>query len=75
MSWTTRKSSAARPLRTLFEFGSEMKGFSPMMYIPRISDLSAAAMISTTVRPGFGSSETPQASSKRARIAGSATDW
>ena len=74
MSCTARKSSAARALRTFAVFGSLMNGFSPWMYMPRMSPCSAAWMISTTVSPGWGSSGTPHAASKRPRIAGSFTD-
>ena len=40
--------------------GSDIAGFSPMMYIPLIVPRWIASMISTTVSPGSGSSASPQ---------------
>ena len=65
MSCTTRWSSIASASRAWSTSGSDIAGFSPMMYMPRISPFFAAFMISTTVRPGFGSSSRPQSRSKR----------
>ena len=72
-SCTTRCSSAASPARACARSGSDMAGFSPMTTMPLISPRFAASRISTTVRPGFGSSGTPHSFSKRARTASSAT--
>ncbi len=41
-----------------------------MMYMPRIWRFLAAFMISTTVRPGSGSSAVPHSVSKRCRASG-----
>ncbi len=55
-------------------FGSDRNGFSPIMYIPRTPPFNAEPMISVTVRPLTASrSVSPQAFSKRARVASSAT--
>jgi hypothetical protein len=75
MSCTTRKSSAESALRTLFTFGSDMNGFSPIMYMPRTEPWSAADTISVTVRPGLPESGTPHAASKRSRTSSSSTRW
>ncbi len=75
MSCTQRKSREASAFRTLFTLGSERKGFSPIMYIPRISFLRAPFMISTTVRPASRSSGTRHLSSNFFRISGSSTLW
>ena len=53
MSCTTRWSSAASASRAWSTSGSDIAGFSPMMYMPRILPSYAAFMISTTVRPGL----------------------
>ena len=72
MSWTTRKSSAARALRTLLMFGSDRNGFSPSMYMPRTPPFRAEPMISVTVSPRLGSrSLVPQACSNLAFTPGS----
>ena len=64
---------AARHFFTLLILGSLRKGFSPIMNIALICPSSAADMISTTVRPGVGSSSTPQVRSNCCRIVGSVT--
>ena len=61
MSCTTRCSRWASAPRAWFRSGSDIAGFSPMMYMPLISSLCTASMISTTVFPRFGSSFLPQA--------------
>ena len=65
MSCTTQWSSAAIASRAWSTSGSDIAGFSPMMYMPRISCFFAAVMISTTVRPGSGSSGIFQSVSNR----------
>ena len=55
MSCTTRCSSFASASRAWSWSGSDIAGFSPMMYMPVISPSWTASMISTTVRPRFGS--------------------
>jgi hypothetical protein len=52
--------------------GSDIAGFSPMMYIPRLSCFFAACMISR-VSPGSGSSEVFQKRSKRWRASSAFT--
>ena len=74
-SWTTRCSSIASPARACAVSGSDIAGFSPMMYIPLIFPACTASMISTTVRPFSASSARPHRSSKRARISSASTDW
>ena len=54
--------------------GSDIAGFSPMMYMPRISPWWTAFMISTTVSPRSGSSEVFHAVSKVSRISAPATE-
>jgi hypothetical protein len=56
--------------RAWLRSGSDIAGFSPMMYMPLISSAWTASMISTTVLPRLGSSFTPQAASYFARISG-----
>ena len=63
-SCTTRCSSLASASRAWLRSGSDIAGFSPSMYMPRISPAWIAFMISTTVSPRFGSSVWPQNSSK-----------
>ncbi len=78
MSWTTRCSSAASDSRAWFASGSDIAGFSPMMYMPRTVPALMAFITSTTVRPGRSSSEPaarPQALSKRERTAALETCW
>ena len=78
MSWTTRCSSAASDSRAWFASGSDIAGFSPMMYMPRTVPALIAFITSTTVRPGRSSSvpaARPQALSKRARAAALETCW
>ena len=55
--------------------GSDIAGFSPMMYMPRTLPAYAASMISTTVRPGLVSSFAPQSFSKRLFASGLSTRW
>ena len=80
MSCTTRCCRLARPARAWFRSGSLMAGFSPITYMPRIlrgssSGACAWCRISTTVRPGSGSSGVFQKASNQVRTAGSATRW
>ena len=75
MSCTTRKSRFDSALRTLFEFGSDRKGFSPIMYMPLIAPASAFFMISTTVRPACGSSLASHAFSNFRRTSSAVTAW
>jgi hypothetical protein len=76
MSCTTRNSSALSAFRTLFTFGSERNGFSPIMYIPRTPPWRAEAMISVTVSPRSGSSSRPpQASENFSRASSRVTSW
>jgi hypothetical protein len=76
MSCTTRKSSAASALRTLLMFGSDRKGFSPSMYIPRTPPgCSTDLMISVTVSPRSGLSGVPHACSNRRCVASRSTPW
>ena len=56
MSWTTRCSKWASAARACSTSGSDIAGFSPMMYMPRISPRCTASMISTTVNPRLSSS-------------------
>ncbi len=51
MSCTTRCSRCASAPRAWFKSGSDIAGFSPMMYMPLISSACTASMISTTVLP------------------------
>ena len=74
MSCTTRCSRCASAPRAWFKSGSDIAGFSPMMYMPLISSLWTASMISTTVLPRFGSSFTPHAASYFPRISAFSTD-
>ena len=53
MSCTTSISSAASAWRACATSGSDIAGFSPMMYMPRIVPACTASMISTTVSPGL----------------------
>ena len=56
--------------------GSDRKGFSPIMYIPRTPPLSAEPMISVTVSPRLGSrSSVPQTRSNLARTSGLSAFW
>ena len=71
MSCTTRCSRCASAPRAWFKSGSDIAGFSPMMYMPLISPACTASMISTTVLPRLGSSFLPQAFSYLAIISGS----
>jgi hypothetical protein len=68
-------SSFASASRAWFASGSDIAGFSPMMYMPRMSPASIAWMISTTVRPGFGSSVAPHSFSNFARRPSLSTRW
>ena len=52
MSCTTRWSSAASASRAWVASGSDMAGFSPCTYMPRISPCLMACITSTTVSPG-----------------------
>ena len=63
MSCTTRCSRCASAPRAWLRSGSDIAGFSPMMYMPLISSACTASMISTTVLPRLGSSVTPHAAS------------
>ena len=54
MSCTTRCSRCASAPRAWLRSGSDIAGFSPMMYMPLISSSWTASMISTTVLPRFG---------------------
>ena len=60
--------------RAWLRSGSDIAGFSPRMYMPLITPACTAFMISTTVRPRFGSSVVPQACSNWARISAFSTD-
>ncbi|MCY1545783.1 hypothetical protein D9M68_817400 [compost metagenome] len=73
MSCTTRWSSDASASRACSASGSDIAGFSPMMYMPRTSPRSIACMTSTTVRPGWRSSGMPHSASKLAIATGSST--
>ena len=53
MSCTTRWSSIASDSRAWFASGSDIAGFSPMMYMPRTLPALIACITSTTVRPGL----------------------
>ena len=70
MSCTTSISSSASAWRACATSGSDIAGFSPMMYMPRIFPACTASMISTTVSPGFGSSGPPHSASKSLARAG-----
>ena len=64
--------------RAWFASGSDIAGFSPMMYMPRTVPALIAFITSTTVRPGRSSSVpegNPQALSKRERAAALETCW
>ncbi len=52
-----------------------MAGFSPSTYMPVISPAWTAFMISTTVRPFWGSSDWPQNCSNISRTSAFSTDW
>jgi hypothetical protein len=52
-----------------------MAGFSPITYMPAISPRSIAPMISTTVRPGLGSSVAPHSASSRSRVVRLPVGW
>ena len=51
-SCTTSHSRLASASRAWCRSGSDIAGFSPRMYMPRIRPSSEPRMISTTVRPG-----------------------
>ena len=61
ISCTTRKSKLRKACSTCCVFGSDIMGFSPMMYMARTCPSNAAWVASTIVRPGLsGKSSSPQ---------------
>ena len=65
ISCTTSIFKAASPARAWAASGSDMAGFSPMIYMPCISPRLAASIISTTVNPAFLSNGIPHSFSNR----------
>ena len=57
-------------LAGVLDIGSDIAGFSPIMYMPWISSRCIASMISTTVSPALSSSGVSHSASNLARTCG-----